>query len=283
MALFIRPDEEEMNLTINILNRFGEASGLHTNLQKSCVIPIHCADDQQVMVSQTLPCAPAAFPCTYLGLLVSDKRLKKHDLMTWIDKVANKLPGWQAALMNMAGRTTWVRFVLSAIPIYVLVAINVPKWFIKAINKLRRGFLWKGRHNANGGSCLVAWEKVQRPLDLGGLGILNLEQMSWALQIRWLWLKKIDSARPWKGLEIPVHQNAVALFNIAIVSHVGNGANTLFWSDKWFFGCSLDEIAPSVVAAVPSKTRRHRTVAEALLETRWPRDIQGGLSPHRLV
>ena len=76
-----------------------------------------------------------------------------------------------------------VRYVLSAIPVYLLVAINVPTWFIKLINKFRKGFLWKGREQANGGCCLVAWEKVQRPIDLGGLGILNLETMSWALQM----------------------------------------------------------------------------------------------------
>lgn len=98
--------------------------------------------------------------------------------MVWVDKIGNKLPGWQASLMNMAGRTAWVRFVLSAIPIYVLVTINVPKWFIKATNKLRRGFIWKGCDKVNGGSCLVAWEKVQLPLDLDGLGILNLDLTS---------------------------------------------------------------------------------------------------------
>jgi len=69
--------------------------------------------------------------------------------------------------MNTAGRITWVRFVLSAIPIYVLIAIEVPKWFIKAVDKLRRAYLWKGRKQINGGSYLVAWDKVQRPLDLG--------------------------------------------------------------------------------------------------------------------
>jgi hypothetical protein len=57
--------------------------------------------------------------------------------MSWIDKIGNKMPGWQAALMNMVGRVALVRFVLSAIPIYVLIAMKVPKWFIKAINKLQ--------------------------------------------------------------------------------------------------------------------------------------------------
>jgi hypothetical protein len=87
-------------------------------------------------VTQTLPCTQAEFLCIYLGLPISDKRLRKYNLMAWIDKIGNKLPGWQAALMNMARRVAWVRFVLSAIPIYVLIAMKVSKWFIKAINKL---------------------------------------------------------------------------------------------------------------------------------------------------
>jgi len=73
---------------------------------------------------------------------------RKSDLLPWIDKVADKLPGWQAALMNTAGRITWVRFVLSAIPIYVLIAVKAPKWFIKAVNKLRHAYLWSGRKQA---------------------------------------------------------------------------------------------------------------------------------------
>jgi hypothetical protein len=133
------------------------------------------------MVSSTLPCTPAAFPCTYLGLSVSNKQFRKAELLLWIERIADKLPAWKASLMNMASRVTWVRFVLSTIPIYVLIAIKVPKWFIRSIDKIRRAFMWKGHKQVNGGSCLVAWDKVQQPLDYGGLGILNLEFMGWAL------------------------------------------------------------------------------------------------------
>jgi hypothetical protein len=90
--------------------------------------------------------------------------------LAWIDKISDRLPGWKASLMNLAGRATWVRFVLSAIPIHVLIAVKVPKWFIRAVDKIRRVSLER-KKKINGGSCLVAWDKVQRPLDLGGLGI----------------------------------------------------------------------------------------------------------------
>ena len=64
-----------------------------------------------------------------------------------------------------------VRAVLTIVPTYLLIAMDLPKWFLKAIDKKRRGFLWKGQEQANGGNCLVAWKRVQRPLEYGGLGI----------------------------------------------------------------------------------------------------------------
>lgn len=82
----------------------------------------------------------------------------------------------------------------------------------------------------NGGCCLVAWEKVSRLIDLGGLGIHNLEIMGWAYQMRWLWLEKTRSDCPWAGLEIAVHSNNLAVFAISVVTSTGNGASTLFWS-----------------------------------------------------
>jgi len=51
-------------------------------------------------------------------------------------------------------------------------------WFIWTVDKIRRGFLWKDREQVNGGNCLAAWHKVQRPLDLGGLVVLNLDRLS---------------------------------------------------------------------------------------------------------
>jgi len=232
VALFIRSEEDDLQITKNLLQVFEEASGLRTNLQKSCVIPIHCDGEVAEVVNSTLQCSTTSFPTTYLGLPISDRKLRRSDLLIWIEKIAIKLPGWKAPLMSLAGRAVLVRYVITAIPIYLLIAIRVPKWFIRAVDKIRKSFLWKGRKEINGGSCLVAWEKVMRPIDLGGLGIHNLEIMGWALQMRWLWFEKTKPDRPWAGLEIPVHPNTAALFTVSVFTTVGNGHNTLFWTDR---------------------------------------------------
>jgi hypothetical protein len=38
----------------------------------------------------------------------------------------------------------------------------------------------------------------------------------------------------------------VALFSIALISHVGNGNNTFFWTNMCLFGCYIRNIATNV-------------------------------------
>lgn len=81
VALFIRPDADVLQLTKNLLQIFREASGLLTNLQKCCVSSIHCNGDIVEVVNQSLHCTTSTFPTTYLGLPISDKKLRRGDLL----------------------------------------------------------------------------------------------------------------------------------------------------------------------------------------------------------
>ena len=60
-------------------------------------------------------------------------------------------------------------------PIFHMIAIASPIWLIKATDKLRRGFFWAQDEIASGGKCLVNWKSICRPMQFGGLGILNLK------------------------------------------------------------------------------------------------------------
>lgn len=66
-------------------------------------------------------------------------------------------------------------------------------------------FLWKGSENASGRQCLVKWQKVMTPEDLGRLGILKINRFDRALWLGGLWL---DWAKSLIGLRV-VHISRV--------------------------------------------------------------------------
>lgn len=109
-----------------------------------------------------------------------------------------------------------------------------------------------------GGHCSVGWTRVCRPLAQGGLGIHDLEIMGWALNIRWLWLKKTQPNRPWAEFEVRTHPMAAALFAASMCSVVGNGTSTMFWSDNWLNGMSLTQIAPALSTRISIRIKKKK-------------------------
>jgi hypothetical protein len=47
---------------------------------------------------------------------------------------------------------------------------------------------------------MVAWSKLTRPIELGGLGVLDLDRLGHALHLRWDWLACVDPSRSWIAL-----------------------------------------------------------------------------------
>jgi len=159
--------------------------------------------------------------------------------------------------------------------VYFAMAFDFPPWALKAVDKTRRGFLWRGRKDAKGGHCLVACLKVCCPPELGGLGISELKTLGWSIRMRWVWLQKTEPHRPWATLPIQVPNQVRAFFSMAVVSEIGYGANTLFWPDRWLHGQRIADLAPRLYAAVPKRWIKRRTVRDAFTAQTWISDIQG--------
>lgn len=153
-------------------------------------------------------------------------------------------------------------------------ALPLSLWAIECIDKLRRAFIWAGAESVAAGKCKVAWETVCRPRELGGLGVVDLRRAGVALRVRWKWLRRVDDQRTWSSLPDEHERSVVAVFQAATTSSLGDGATTLFWTDNWIGGSSIRVLAPTVIAAVP-KRRRSTTVADALNNRAWARQITG--------
>jgi hypothetical protein len=104
VVIFLRPAASDLHLVTRILELFGDASGLQTNVQKSSVAPIHFSPVDMEMVTQIFPCKVETLPLKYLGMPLSLKKLSKEQLQPLIDRLADLLPNWKVDPMTRAGR-----------------------------------------------------------------------------------------------------------------------------------------------------------------------------------
>ena len=64
---------------------------------------------------------------------------------------------------------------------------------------------------------------------------------------------------------------------MVVITQVGNGMKTLFWTYRWLHGQSLYRIVPYLFGIISSRARK-RSVHEAITEMRWISDIRGALT-----
>ena len=101
--------------------------------------------------------------------------------------------------------------------------------------------------------------------------------------MRWLWLRRTDPTRPWHNLIDDREPIVEALFHASVYVELGDGNTALFWSDRWINGISLQDMAPCLCNVVSTRVRAQCTVAQALTNNQWIRDISGALTVQVLI
>jgi hypothetical protein len=135
-VIFINTAREEILAVTEMLNVFAEATGLHTSFEKSSITQVRCDGLDLEDIAACFGCQIACFPCKYLGMPLSNSRLKKVDLQDAFDKLAAKLKSWKHLHLRLGYCLILVQHVLSAMAVFQMLAIDLLVWLKKKIDKL---------------------------------------------------------------------------------------------------------------------------------------------------
>ncbi|KAJ9556572.1 hypothetical protein OSB04_011186 [Centaurea solstitialis] len=245
--------ENIVNL-VKLFRCFYEVSGLKVNLNKCNIFGIG-VPEEKVRVG----CGSGSLQFVYLGLPVgvSMKRISHWENV--VTKLKNKFSNWKAKWLSFGGRLSWVKSVLSSLPLYYFSLFLTP---VSVIKISFGGRCLGGSKEPKRGRAWVKWEKVLDAFEWGGLNIGGLGEMNWSLIGKdALWREVIQSIYgESSGLEWGVgHEkwrssmwrSVINLgraidgvgcnFSGSFGKVVGNGCNTKYWEDRWAGGVVLKE------------------------------------------
>lgn len=252
MLLIMQADARQLAFLKSLLNSFADSTGLKVNYRKSQMLPINVTQEKMVCLADTFGCSIGTMPFTYLGLPMGTTKPRMEDLTPLMDRVERRLSGCSIWLSH-SGRLQMLNSAITPITTYALCTIKLPQGVIENIDRARKQCLWRGNTEKKRGGNLVAWEKVQKPKDKGGLGVINLRPQNDALllkhadkfynkiDISWVnlaWFKYYSNKVPhaarevgsfwWKDILRLNH-----LYQLIARCSVGDGSTVCFWEDRW--------------------------------------------------
>jgi hypothetical protein len=222
------------------------------------MIPININEQRLHHFALTLNCQTGSLPFTYLGLPLGLTKPSIKHFLPMVQRVQRILCGI-ADFMNYGGKLLMVKSVLASLPIFFMCCLDVPVTIKEHVQKYMRHCLWRKKTNdvQAGGSALVAWKKICRPKQQGGLGVLNLD-----LQNKTLLLKNVHKLfnredTPWVNLiwnsyyasgAVPgqrlvgsfwwrAHLKLLDSYKALARCNIGDGKSVFFWGDLWNDQC----------------------------------------------
>ncbi|MCH84271.1 RNA-directed DNA polymerase (Reverse transcriptase), partial [Trifolium medium] len=303
LLLFGQATHNTMNSIMSTLTKFCQMSGQQVNHTKTSIFysknvsrPIR--DDLNALSGFT----EASSLGNYLGVPALGRKPRSNDFYYLIDKVKNRLAGWKAKQLSMAGRITLAKSVIQAIPIYPMMSMQIPRSCLDDIEKIQRSFIWGETENVKRVHT-IGWNTMILPKYLGGLGIRNLRIMNDACLMKLGWNLRTKKESLWTQVlwgkygrdgnattELVVkHTDSNLWKTIAdlwprLIEHeywaVGNGSSINFWTDKW-----LDDNTRigDLVSVIPEEARGWKVSDVVTNEGEWNFDLISTTTPGEVI
>jgi hypothetical protein len=264
--ILIQNSEENIANLKFLLMCFEDMSGLKINYHKSEVIVMGQPLEEQQRIANKLNCKRGSFPFMYLGLPISDRKLRLEQWLFLVRKLAGRIEPWLSKLLTSGGRLILSNACLDSIPIFAMGLFLLQDGIHAKFDSHRSKFFWEGAGNKRK-YHMVNWPSVCRPKSVGGLGLLNSKKMNIALLSKWVWKLYQDEPSIWASIIKAKYRDADNLFegsghggsqfwkSLHKIKHffklgakhlIGDGRRTFFWTDWWCGDQPIKELFPDL-------------------------------------
>lgn len=155
LVIYYKATEAEATAVHSILQQYCQWTGQAINWNKSSV---HFSKNVSSRTRHHLCCILHMTECNhhgkYLGHSFCRFTSKDEAFKGVMEKISNKLAGWKAKCLSMAGRTTLIKAVMQAIPTYTMQFFVAPKKITDWMDRKFRNFFW-GKDDTNLTTCFL--------------------------------------------------------------------------------------------------------------------------------
>ncbi|XP_074288312.1 uncharacterized protein LOC141613473 [Silene latifolia] len=184
---FVQATEVEANRVKDILSSYEKASGQMVSLEKTTIsFSRGLSEERKRNIADGLGVRMVSVHDKYLGLPTVIGQSKSALMRIVRDKLQKKLQGWRGLLLSKAGREVLIKAVAQSIPTYAMSVFKFPKTFCEEIRSLVSRFWW-GATEGKKRIPWIAWSKLCKPKNRGGLGFLELHSFNLALLGKQSW------------------------------------------------------------------------------------------------
>lgn len=129
--------KKHMNFLENIYKFTGQA----VNKAKLCYATGRINGSKDIIIKSIIGFQKQTCLCpTWDVLFTREEQIKSILFLSLIKKLQIKLGAWKGKILSLEAKLILIRYVLQALPSYLLALIQPPKSFISAINKLMFDF-----------------------------------------------------------------------------------------------------------------------------------------------
>nr|XP_027102884.1 uncharacterized protein LOC113724156 [Coffea arabica] len=265
VLVFSSANVTSLRLVMRVLDDYEASSGQRVNKSKSCFLGhATLGRSRRTVIQRVTGFRSSSFPIKYLGYPLYYGRRKRVFFEGLCQAVVRKVESWENKLLSAGGRIVLLKHVLSALPVFLLMAASPPKSVFREIEGRFSNFLWG--ESEWGHKChWIRWQDLCVPGDEGGLGLRRLEDIHRAFSIK-LWWSFRSLASLWATFMrakycAQVHPNlvncnggsliwrrmvTVRQFAELHIGWIGRSGGLNFWFDNWLGTGSLASRLDSV-------------------------------------